>query len=176
MAFRKRTQNELRIDCTMRALNAEFELFDATRVPARCGMRECGQVGDCPAGEGPEARESGSADPGVGVRSSSAGRQTSRGPQRRGSALPNSVHCSSRSVRFSPPPSRRLKIVGNELKDLLQRQGITEIANSKRTIFAPKKRPWRGTKRHFEDEPLVLPRATRTEHGKSLDNAAAARV
>ena len=38
----KRIQNELRIDCTMRALNAEFELLDATRVPARvwdAGMR-----------------------------------------------------------------------------------------------------------------------------------------
>jgi hypothetical protein len=38
----KRTQNELRIDSTMRALNAEFELFGATRVPARvwdAGMR-----------------------------------------------------------------------------------------------------------------------------------------
>jgi len=33
-AFRKRTQNELRIDCTMRALNTEFELFDASCVPA----------------------------------------------------------------------------------------------------------------------------------------------
>jgi hypothetical protein len=30
----KRTQNELGIDCTMRALNTEFELFGATRVPA----------------------------------------------------------------------------------------------------------------------------------------------
>jgi hypothetical protein len=39
----KRIQNELRIDCTMRALNAEFELFDATRVPAGvwdAGMRQ----------------------------------------------------------------------------------------------------------------------------------------
>jgi hypothetical protein len=42
----KRTQNELknqlRIDCTMRAINAEFELVDATRVPASvwdAGMR-----------------------------------------------------------------------------------------------------------------------------------------
>ena len=33
-AFRKRTQNELGIDCTMRAFNTEFELLDATRVPA----------------------------------------------------------------------------------------------------------------------------------------------
>jgi hypothetical protein len=38
----KRTQNELRIDSTMRASIAEFELFGATRVPARvwdAGMR-----------------------------------------------------------------------------------------------------------------------------------------
>ncbi len=29
----KRTQNELQIECSMRALNTEFELFEATRVP-----------------------------------------------------------------------------------------------------------------------------------------------
>jgi hypothetical protein len=39
----KRTQNELRVDCTMRALNAEFELFGATRALAEvrgAGMQQ----------------------------------------------------------------------------------------------------------------------------------------
>jgi len=39
----KRTQNELKFGCTMRALKTEFELFGATRVPARvrgAGMRQ----------------------------------------------------------------------------------------------------------------------------------------
>jgi len=38
----KRTQNELGIDCTMRALNTEFELFDATRAPA--GVWDAGML------------------------------------------------------------------------------------------------------------------------------------
>ena len=47
---------------------------------------------------------------------------------------------------------KNIKNRGNELKDLLQRQGITEIAASKRTHFrAEKAATRRGTKRHFED-------------------------
>ena len=47
---------------------------------------------------------------------------------------------------------KKIKNRGNELKDLLQRQGITEIAASKRTHFrAERSGHRRGTKRHFED-------------------------
>ncbi len=60
----KRTQNELRIDSTMRALNTEFELFDATRVLASvsdAGMRRGWRLPGWRRSGG--EREGGSADP-----------------------------------------------------------------------------------------------------------------
>ena len=73
------------------------------------GMRECSQVGDCPAGGDPEARAT----------------------QLR--ALLISIGAVLAAA------FKKIKNRGNELKDLLQRQGITEIANSKRTHFRAEK-------------------------------------
>jgi hypothetical protein len=56
-AFRKRTQNEpeLSAHCAHLTQNSSFLTPHALRLGS--GMRECSQVGHCPAGGDPEARE-----------------------------------------------------------------------------------------------------------------------
>ena len=94
----------------MRALNAEFKLFGATQVPARVW-----DAGVQPGWRLPGWRRSGGA----------------RAAQFR--AVPISIGAVLAAA------FKKIKNRGNELKDLLQRKGITETALSKRTRFRAEK-------------------------------------
>ena len=124
----------------MRALDAEFELLGATRVPARvwdAGMRPGWRLpGWRRSGA---ARERGSADP------------RCRGPRffRGATDKPRTPTPGVRATQLRAllisigavlaTAFKKIENRGNELKDLLQRQVITEIANSKRTHFRAEK-------------------------------------